>query len=187
MKGFLDGYDKINNIIPRHFAFIFNKKELLSVSHNLKTKTYFCRNFVITTHAEMQALLDTNLLKHEYLFIEKLFKTFDKDVKHDGYTIEYPLVSKPISNRFKHLKLFILRLDLNNGNNTNDIKFIFSKPCLHCANTLALIGLKNIYYTTDDGNFVKLDLYNDKYRISCGSFNIKFFNNNIKSYKNLKN
>jgi len=54
-----------------------------------------------------------------------------------------------------------------NGDGKN-YRFKISKPCAHCTHILKMFGIKNIYYSNDEGDIIKMDI-NEYVEYSSGT------------------
>jgi len=135
----------------KHTAMLLSGGKPITVGYNHR-RTCNANQLILSFHAEMMALNSYFCLNHEYglrnFMNDSHFTLMSR--KNESYLMQH---TKNLNNQSpkclrKKLEMVVIRVN-NKGNLAN------SKPCNNCIYYLRLYGVKNVYYSNDNGVIVK--------------------------------
>ena len=157
--------------VGKHVCLIIEGGKVLSYGYSNNVRTYFCGMTVSSLHSEMHAvssLMDSEekvFLKNSCQLHIKSFQLNKGEVKK-----YYPIQSiRRNTRRWSKRYAIICKVHWNED---GSITFMYSKPCLQCANILYYLGIRKVVYSTENG-FDKIYLEKEEYRPSSGIYLLK--------------
>lgn len=168
----LSGYvlDNKDKEMGKHVCLIVEGGKVLSYGYSNNVRTYFCGMPVSSLHSEMHAvspLMDTE----EKVFLKNSCQlhteTFISNTREEKY---FPIKHRSTLQSSRRIRKWSRRYAIIckvHWNEDGSITFMYSKPCLQCANILYYLGIRKVVYSTENG-FDKIYLEQEMYRPSSG-------------------
>lgn len=177
IRTYINGLIQAGECMAKHYCFIYGNKTCVAAKGSDPNRTYYHGNFTLTTHAEAAAVNSLGL-QSERKYMRGRMSRYSNEVKR--YKESYDLQVKAICKKYQKLKVYVIRVDSVNKYEPEDllnVKFLDSRPCLHCASILQTLGFKKIFYSTDRGGFTRCKLgHGQLFRVSSGSYALKILN-----------